>query len=95
MQNDAWYFSRVNAIAQNRDKGSTFKEVLITALMTPLTRKSLVDTNMSPPPKTLFRGLNLPEEFKNKLINQTHKIIANTTDHLFTDPLQKPLNKLS
>ncbi|WP_115711424.1 SidE phosphodiesterase domain-containing protein [Legionella sainthelensi] len=85
MQNDAWYFSRVNAIAQNRDKGSTFKEVLITALMTPLTRKSLVDTNMSPPPKTLFRGLNLSEEFKNKLINQTHKIIANTTEHLFTD----------
>ncbi|KTC91865.1 SidE protein, partial [Legionella cincinnatiensis] len=86
MQNDAWYYSRVNAIAQNRDKGSTFKEVLITALMTPLTRKSLVDTNMSPPPQTLFRGLNLSEEFKNKLIHQTHKIMANTTEHLFTDP---------
>ncbi|QEY50411.1 SidE phosphodiesterase domain-containing protein [Legionella longbeachae] len=86
MQNDAWYYSRVNAIAQNRDKGSTFKEVLITALMTPLTRKSLVDTDMSPSPQTLFRGLNLSEEFKNKLINQTHKIIANTTEHLFTDP---------
>ncbi|WP_278043228.1 SidE phosphodiesterase domain-containing protein, partial [Legionella gratiana] len=86
MQNDAWYYSRVNAIAQNRDKGSTFKEVLITALMTPLTRKSLVDTNRSPHPQTLFRGLNLPEEFKNKLIQQTHVIMANTTEHLFTDP---------
>ncbi|KTD66611.1 SidE protein [Legionella santicrucis] len=85
MQNDAWYYSRVNAIAQNRDKDSTFKEVLITALMTPLTRKSLVDTNTSPPPKTLFRGLNLSEEFKNNLIHQTHKIMANTTEHLFTD----------
>lgn len=29
MQNDAWYHTRVNAIAQNRDINSTFKEVLI------------------------------------------------------------------
>ncbi|HAU0497200.1 TPA: SidE phosphodiesterase domain-containing protein, partial [Legionella pneumophila] len=85
MQNDKWYFSRVNAIAQNRDKGSTFKEVLITTLMTPLTSKALVDTSSAPAPKRLFRGLNLSEEFTNKLINQTNAIIANTENTLFTD----------
>ncbi|HHL3493901.1 TPA: SidE phosphodiesterase domain-containing protein [Legionella pneumophila] len=85
MQNDAWYFSRVNAIAQNRDKGSSFKEVLFTSLMTPLTNKSLMDTSHVPAPKKLYRGLNLPEEFKNKLINQANAMISNTTDRLFTD----------
>ncbi|HGO6854441.1 TPA: SidE phosphodiesterase domain-containing protein [Legionella pneumophila] len=85
MQNDAWYFSRVNAIAQNRDKGSSFKEVLFTALMTPLTNKSLMDTSHVPAPKKVYRGLNLPEEFKNKLINQANVMIANTTERLFTD----------
>ncbi|RYW79982.1 hypothetical protein D7216_14800, partial [Legionella pneumophila] len=80
-----WYFSRVNAIAQNRDKGSSFKEVLFTALMTPLTNKSLMDTSHAPAPKKVYRGLNLPEEFKNKLINQANVMIANTTDRLFTD----------
>ncbi|HAT8712568.1 TPA: NAD-dependent ubiquitin ligase, partial [Legionella pneumophila] len=55
MQNDAWYFSRVNAIAQNRDEGSNFKEVLFTALMTPLTNKSLMDTSHAPAPKKLYR----------------------------------------
>ncbi|MCW8433312.1 SidE phosphodiesterase domain-containing protein [Legionella pneumophila] len=85
MQNDAWYFSRVNAIAQNRDKGSTFKEVLFTALMTPLTNKSLMDTSHVPAPKKLYRGLNLPQEFTNKLINQANAIIANTENTLFTD----------
>ncbi|HHG8527263.1 TPA: SidE phosphodiesterase domain-containing protein [Legionella pneumophila] len=85
MQNDAWYFSRVNAIAQNRDKGSSFKEVLFTALMTPLTNKSLMDTSHVPAPKKLYRGLNLPQEFTNKLINQANAIIANTENTLFTD----------
>ncbi|HHS2923962.1 TPA: Dot/Icm T4SS effector SdeC/LaiC [Legionella pneumophila] len=85
MQNDAWYFSRVNAIAQNRDKGSNFKEVLFTALMTPLTNKSLMDTSHVPAPKKLYRGLNLPQEFTNKLINQANAIIANTENTLFTD----------
>ncbi|HAU3633951.1 TPA: T4SS effector NAD-dependent ubiquitin ligase SdeA [Legionella pneumophila] len=85
MQNDAWYFSRVNAIAQNRDKGSTFKEVLITTLMTPLTSKALVDTSHAPAPKRLFRGLNLPEEFTKGLIDQANTMIANTTERLFTD----------
>ncbi|HAU2258573.1 TPA: Dot/Icm T4SS effector SdeC/LaiC [Legionella pneumophila] len=85
MQNDAWYFSRVNAIAQNRDKGSNFKEVLFTTLMTPLTNKSLIDTSHVPAPKKLYRGLNLPQEFTNKLINQSNAIIANTENTLFTD----------
>ncbi|HAU0149688.1 TPA: NAD-dependent ubiquitin ligase, partial [Legionella pneumophila] len=85
MQNDAWYFSRVNAIAQNRDEGSNFKEVLFTALMTPLTNKSLMDTSHAPAPKKLYRGLNLPQEFTNKLINQSNAIIANTENTLFTD----------
>lgn len=44
-----------------------------------------MDTSRSPAPKTLFRGLDLSEEFKNKLINQAETIIANTTEHLFTD----------
>ncbi|HAU1356906.1 TPA: T4SS effector NAD-dependent ubiquitin ligase SdeA [Legionella pneumophila] len=85
MQNDAWYFSRVNAIAQNRDKGSTFKEVLITTLMTPLTSKALVDTSQAKPPTRLFRGLNLSEEFTKGLIDQANAMIANTTERLFTD----------
>ncbi|WP_133140920.1 SidE phosphodiesterase domain-containing protein, partial [Legionella pneumophila] len=85
MQNDAWYFSRVNAIAQNRDKGSSFKEVLITTLMTPLTSKALVDTSKAPDPDRLFRGLNLSEEFTKGLIDQANAIIANTENTLFTD----------
>ncbi|KTC86223.1 SidE phosphodiesterase domain-containing protein [Legionella cincinnatiensis] len=86
MQNDAWYYSRVNAIAQNRDKGSTFKEILITSLMTPLTSKALVDTHgKASSPKTLYRGLGFPEDFKNKLISQANTIIANTTTDLFTN----------
>ncbi|MFO8702928.1 T4SS effector NAD-dependent ubiquitin ligase SdeA, partial [Legionella pneumophila serogroup 2] len=85
MQNDAWYFSRVNAIAQNRDKGSSFKEVLITTLMTPLTSKALVDTSRAEPPTRLFRGLNLSEEFTKGLIDQANAMIANTTERLFTD----------
>ncbi|HBB7077119.1 T4SS effector NAD-dependent ubiquitin ligase SdeA [Legionella pneumophila serogroup 1] len=85
MQNDAWYFSRVNAIAQNRDKGSTFKEVLITTLMTPLTSKALVDTSSARPPIRLLRGLNFSEEYAQGLINQANAMIANTTERLFTD----------
>ncbi|KTD06697.1 Dot/Icm substrate SidE [Legionella gratiana] len=86
MQNDAWYYSRVNAIAQNRDKGSTFKEVLITALMTPLTSKALVDTHgKANSPKLLYRGLGFPEDFKNKLMIQANTIIANTTTDFFTN----------
>ncbi|HAT5966655.1 TPA: NAD-dependent ubiquitin ligase [Legionella pneumophila] len=85
MQDDSWYFSRVNAIAQNRDKGSTFKEVLITTLMTPLTSKALVDTSSAPAPKRLFRGLNFSEEYAQGLINQANTMIANTTERLFTD----------
>ncbi|WP_062760809.1 SidE phosphodiesterase domain-containing protein, partial [Legionella pneumophila] len=85
MQDDSWYFSRVNAIAQNRDTGSTFKEVLITTLMTPLTSKALVDTSSAPAPKRLFRGLNFSEEYAQGLINQANTMIANTTERLFTD----------
>ncbi|KTD13208.1 hypothetical protein Lgra_0930, partial [Legionella gratiana] len=100
MQNDGWYYSRVNAIAQNRDKGSTFKEVLVTALLTPLTSKALVDTNRVPSPKTLYRGLGFSEDFQNKLINQANTIIANSSKHLFTDLsaqdfMQIKLNDLS
>ncbi|HHX3464128.1 TPA: SidE phosphodiesterase domain-containing protein [Legionella pneumophila] len=85
MQDDSWYFSRVNAIAQNRDKGSSFKEVLITTLMTPVTSKALVDTSRAPAPKRLFRGLNFSEEYAQGLINQANTMIANTTERLFTD----------
>ncbi|KTC87099.1 hypothetical protein Lcin_1618, partial [Legionella cincinnatiensis] len=86
MQNDGWYYTRVNAIAQNRDQRSTFKEVVITALLTPLTSKSLVDTyGRASSPQTLFRGLSFSEDYQNKLINQANTIIANSTKHLFTD----------
>ncbi|ARB93178.1 SidE phosphodiesterase domain-containing protein [Legionella longbeachae] len=101
MQNDAWYFSRVNAIAQNRDKGSTFKEVMFTALLTPLTSKALVDTHgRASSPKLLYRGLSFSEDFQNKLINQANTIIANSAKHLFTDLsaqdfMQIKLNDLS
>ncbi|KTD56891.1 hypothetical protein Lsai_1868 [Legionella sainthelensi] len=101
MQNDAWYYSRVNAIAQNRDKGSTFKEVMFTALLTPLTSKALVDTHgRTSSPKLLYRGLNFSEDFQNKLVNQANTIIANSSKHLFTDLsaqdfMQIKLNDLS
>ncbi|KTC86225.1 hypothetical protein Lcin_1685 [Legionella cincinnatiensis] len=101
MQNDAWYYSRVNAIAQNRDTGSTFKEVMFTALLTPLTSKALVDTHGSTPsPKLLYRGLNFSEDFQKKLVNQANTIIANSAKHLFTDLsaqdfMQIKLNDLS
>ena len=85
MQKDAWYFTRVNAIAQNRDKDSTFKEVVLTTLLTSLTNKALVDTSRAPAPKKLFRGLDFSDDFKNKLISQANAMIANTTEHLFTD----------
>ncbi|WP_115703415.1 SidE phosphodiesterase domain-containing protein [Legionella sainthelensi] len=86
MQNDGWYYTRVNAIAQNRDKGSTFKEVVITALLTPLTSKSLVDTyGRASSPQTLYRGLGFSGEYQTKLINQANAIIANSAKHLFTD----------
>ncbi|RYX46056.1 septation initiation protein, partial [Legionella pneumophila] len=75
----------VNAIAQNRDKGSSFKEVLITTLMTPLTSKALVDTSRAEPPTRLFRGLGFSEEFTKGLIDQANAIIANTENTLFTD----------
>lgn len=87
MQNDSWYFSRVNAIAQNRDKGSSFKEVLITSLLTPLTSKALVEAHgKSSSPKKVYRGLDFSEDFKNKLLNQAQTVIANTNDQAFTDP---------
>ncbi|KTD63773.1 hypothetical protein Lsan_1206 [Legionella santicrucis] len=101
MQNDAWYYSRVNAIAQNRDKGSTFKEVMFTALLTPLTSKALVDTHgRASSPKLLYRGLSFSEDFQNKLVNQANTIIANSAKHLFTDLsaqdfMQIKLNDLS
>ncbi|ARB92352.1 SidE phosphodiesterase domain-containing protein [Legionella longbeachae] len=86
MQNDGWYYTRVNAIAQNRDTNSTFKEVVITALLTPLTSKSLVDTyGRASSPQTLYRGLGFSEDYQNKLINQANAIIANSAKHLFTD----------
>lgn len=101
MQDDPWYYSRVNAIAQARDSGSTFKEVLITTLMTPLTSKALVDTHgRAPSPKILYRGLGFQEGFKKQIIGQANNIIANTTENLFTDLspqvfMQIKLNDLS
>jgi len=86
MQNDEWYFSRVNAIAQNRDSGSSFKEILITALMTPITSKALVDTQgRVSSPKKLYRGLHLSSDIQKKWINEANSIIANTGVLFFTD----------
>ncbi|KTC91866.1 SidE phosphodiesterase domain-containing protein [Legionella cincinnatiensis] len=85
MQNNDWYSTRVNTIAQNKDENSTFKEVLIASLLIPLTNKALVDTkNQEPSPQILFRGLNIPEEFQHKLIQQANSIIANNENYLFT-----------
>ncbi|VEB33325.1 Homologous to SidE substrate of Dot/Icm secretion system [Legionella sainthelensi] len=85
MQNNNWYAARVNAIAQNKDKNSTFKEVLLASLLTPLTNKALVDTkNQEPSPQILFRGFNIPKEFQQQLIKQANTIIANTENYLFT-----------
>ncbi|WP_238584447.1 SidE phosphodiesterase domain-containing protein, partial [Legionella gratiana] len=85
MQNNGWYYTRVNAIAQNKDKDSTFKEVLIASLLTPLANKALIDTKSSAHSSPiLFHGLNMPQDLQNKLIKQANTIIANTENHLFT-----------
>ncbi|HBD7398283.1 SidE phosphodiesterase domain-containing protein [Legionella longbeachae] len=87
MQNNSWYSTRVNDIAQNKDENSTFKEVLLASLLTPLTSKALVDTKkQEPTPQIQYRGLNLPEEFQQQLIKQANTIIANTENYLFTAP---------
>jgi effector protein SdeA len=95
MQHDDWYYSRVNAIAQHRDTGSSFKEVLFTALMTPLTSKALVDTHGSAKsPTLLFRGLDLSADIKERMIHQAQMIMANSTSNLFTDPSSELFKQL-
>jgi effector protein SdeA len=89
MQDGSWYYRRLNAVAQGRDSGSTFKEVMLTALLIPATRKALVDTQpyvRKAPPKSVFRGMaDLPEEFKKSLMQQSEAIIAHSSPGLLTD----------
>ena len=90
MQDGSWYYRRLNAVAQGRDSGSTFKEVMLTALLIPSTRKALVDSQPArqvEPPKSVFRGMmDMPESFKRSLMEQSEAIIANSGVGLFTDP---------
>ena len=89
MQDGAWYYTRLNAIAQGRDSGSTFKEVLLTALLIPATAKGIADTqphHESKPPKRLYRGMYLPDELVEKAFSQSESIISNSAMGLFTDP---------
>lgn len=89
MQGDPWYYTRLNAIGQNRDKGSSFKEVLISTLMIPSTNKGLADTQpvkKVDAPRNLYRGMQFPTDLKEKLISQSQLIIANNALGLFSDP---------
>lgn len=96
MQDGAWYYRRLNAVAQGRDSGSTFKEVVLSALMIPTTNKALADVQPleypreKTPPKMVHKGLmNLPSAVTEKLLNQAQSIIANTTMGLFSDTSTK------
>ena len=92
MQDGAWYYTRLNAVAQGRDSGSSFREVLLTALMVPSTFKSLADVQSLEydrrleRPKTIHKGLmNLPPALTQKILAQSEAIIANTTTQLFSE----------
>ena len=92
MQDGAWYYTRLNAVAQGRDSGSSFREVLLTALMIPSTFKSLSDVQALEydrrleRPKTIHKGLmNLPPALTQKILAQSEAIIANTTTELFSE----------
>ncbi|CCD06209.1 Dot/Icm substrate protein [Legionella pneumophila] len=109
MQDGSWYYRRLNAVAQGRDTGSSFKEVLISALMVPSTFKALTDIQepefgkelSQTHPTKIHKGLmSLPPDITQKILNQSEAIIANTTIGLFSDPSaqtyqQMKINQLS
>ncbi len=103
MQDGSWYYTRLNAIAQGRDQGSSFKEVLFTALMVPSTFKALADTHpkAAKAPATLHKGLmNLPDAFLRQLVSKAESVIAHSTLGLLSDPTgrayqQMKINQLS
>ncbi|HAT6973468.1 TPA: NAD-dependent ubiquitin ligase, partial [Legionella pneumophila] len=103
MQDGSWYYRRLNAVAQGRDTGSSFKEVLISALMIPSTFKSLTDIQepefgkkvLQTHPTKIHKGLmSLPPDITQKILNQSEAIIANTTMGLFSDPSAKTYQQI-
>ncbi|HDS3858274.1 TPA: NAD-dependent ubiquitin ligase [Legionella pneumophila] len=103
MQDGSWYYRRLNAVAQGRDTGSSFKEVLISALMVPSTFKALSDIQepefgkkiSQTHPTKIHKGLmSLPPDITQKILNQSEAIIANTTMELFSDPSAKTYQQM-
>ncbi|HAT1847709.1 TPA: SidE phosphodiesterase domain-containing protein [Legionella pneumophila] len=103
MQDGSWYYRRLNAVAQGRDTGSSFKEVLISALMVPSTFKALTDIQepefgkkiSQTHPTKIHKGLmSLPPDITQKILNQSEAIIANTTMGLFSDPSAKTYQQM-
>ncbi|HHW4967293.1 TPA: SidE phosphodiesterase domain-containing protein, partial [Legionella pneumophila] len=103
MQDGSWYYRRLNAVAQGRDTGSSFKEVLISALMIPSTFKALSDIQepefgkkiSQTHPTKIHKGLmNLPPDITQNILNQSEAIIANTTIGLFSDPSAKTYQQI-
>ncbi|HAT9405783.1 TPA: NAD-dependent ubiquitin ligase [Legionella pneumophila subsp. pneumophila] len=103
MQDGSWYYRRLNAVAQGRDTGSSFKEVLISALMVPSTFKALSDIQepefgkkiSQTHPTKIHKGLmSLPPDITQKILNQSEAIIANTTMGLFSDPSAKTYQQM-
>lgn len=92
MQDESWYYTRINAIAQARDTGSSFKEVLLTSLLIPSTQKAIVETQprqVHKAPQTIYKGMQLPQEKINELISKSEAIIANMELGLFSDTAAK------
>ncbi|HAT1881178.1 TPA: NAD-dependent ubiquitin ligase [Legionella pneumophila] len=103
MQDGSWYYRRLNAVAQGRDTDSSFKEVLISALMVPSTFKALTDIQepefgkelSQTHPTKIHKGLmSLPPDITQKILNQSEAIIANTTMGLFSDPSAKTYQQM-
>ena len=89
MQDGSWYYTRLNAIAQGRDTGSSFKEVLLTTLLIPATTNGIAATQprgrIEKKPQRLYRGMFLADDLVDKIFKQSESIIANSSLGLFSD----------
>jgi hypothetical protein len=98
MQENSAYSRRINEVSQGVDQGSTFKEVLLSAVLMPVTQKALTEiqpTIEAEPPKKIYYKLgNLSDGAQQKLLGKAQSIIANTTSGLFTDATLNAYNQI-
>jgi effector protein SdeA len=87
MRGEGWYYQRLNAIAQNRDSGSSFKEVILSTIMTSLTSRVISDSverEQKQPPE-LYRGTTLPNSVIQQIFSKANKFTRNARKGLFLD----------